>query len=396
MLSKNAPRLDGSYDHNRQVARLADETGLDFIMSMARYRGYGGETEHWRQALDSTTLMAALAEATSRAKIWTTVHTLLQNHAVVAKMIATLDQISPGRAGLNVVTGAYRGEFAQMGARPETVGHDDRYVLATEWIRAIKRLWTQTSLTMDGRYVQLDDCMSDPKPATRPFLVCAGTSGAGRRFTTEEMDGLFLSGGDRADLAIANRAAKDDAAAIGRSIRTYSMMTILFGETEAAAEAEAARYRKGLDEGALHGMMRAYGFLDGEIGQENAFVRKARSTFMTPHVLGTRETVIERQSERLRADLARGADADLSRLSRRDAGLRRAGPAGAAPALPVMRSGAPACLTPSTRRSAAAGSSPSIDARDTGDGADGARLEATAIVSVAHAGRKIPRDRAVL
>lgn len=296
ILSSNAPRLDGSYAYNRKVALLADSVGLDFIMSMAKYRGYGGETEHWRYALDSTALMAALAEATSRVKIWTTTHTLLQNPAVTAKMMATLDQISGGRAGLNVVTGAYKGEFAQMGAWPDDIGHDDRYALATEWIRAIKALWTQDHVTMDGRYFKLDDCMSDPKPATRPFLVCAGTSKVGMRFTSEEMDALFLSGGTIPELAAASRAAKDDANEIGRTIRTYSMMTILFGETDAAAEAEAARYRAGLDEGALRGMMRAYGFLDAEIGKENMFVQKARSTFMTPHVLGTPETVIDRLS----------------------------------------------------------------------------------------------------
>ena len=246
ILSKNAPRLDGSYEYNRRVAKLADQHGLDFIMSMAKYRGYGGETEHWRYTLDSTALMAALAEATSRVKIWTTTHTLLQNPAVTAKMMATLDQISHGRAGLNVVTGAYRGEFAQMGAWPDNVGHDERYALATEWIRAIKALWTQDSVTTDGRFFHLDDCMSDPKPGTRPFLVCAGSSRVGMHFTSEEMDALFLSGADIPELAAASRDAKADAAKVGRAIRTYSMMTILFGDTDAAAEAEAARYRAGL------------------------------------------------------------------------------------------------------------------------------------------------------
>ena len=297
ILSKNAPRLDGSYDYNRKVALLAEEVGLDFIMSMAKYRGYGGETEHWRHTLDSTALMAALADATKRVKIWTTVHTLLQNPAVTAKMMATLDQISHGRSGLNVVTGAYRGEFAQMGAWPEGVGHDDRYALAYEWIRAIKALWTEEAVTMDGRFVHLDECMSDPKPASRPFLVCAGTSKVGMRFTSEEMDAMFLSGGDVAELAEASRNAKADAAGIGRAIRTYSMMTVVFGESEAAAEATAAHFRAGLDEGALRGMMRAYGFLDAEIGKENAFVQKSRSTFMTPHMLGTPADVVERLGE---------------------------------------------------------------------------------------------------
>lgn len=299
ILSRNAPPLDGSYAYNRKVAKLADATGLDFIMTMAKYRGYGGDTEHWRTALDATVTMAALAEATERVKIWTTVHTILQNPAVVAKMMATLDQVSHGRAGLNVVTGAYKGEFAQMGAWPEGVDHDARYDLAEEWIRAIKALWAEQSVTMHGRYFTLDDCMSDPKPATQPFLVCAGTSGRGMRFSAEEMDGIFLAGGDAKQLRKASLDAKAVAAAIGRTMRTYSMMTIVFEASDAAAEATAAHFRAGLDEGALVGMMRAYGFLDAEIGKENAFVEKSRSTFMTPHVLGTPGTVAERLGDLL-------------------------------------------------------------------------------------------------
>jgi pyrimidine oxygenase len=297
IISKNAPALDGSYDYNLKAAKLAEDIGLDFIMAMAKYRGYGGETQHWHTSLDSPMMMAGLAQATSRVKVWATVHTILQNPAVTAKMIATLDQISHGRAGLNVVTGAYKGEFSQMGAWPEGVDHDERYVLATEWIQAIKALWTEPSVTMDGKYFTLDDCMSDPKPAVSPFLVCAGTSKIGVEFTSREMDALFLSGGDVADLAKASADAKAGAAAMGAKIRTYSMMTVVFGETDAAAEETAAHFREGFDEGALHGMMRAYGFLDNEIGKENAFTQKARSTFMTPHVLGSPETVIERLSE---------------------------------------------------------------------------------------------------
>jgi pyrimidine oxygenase len=299
ILSRNAPKIDGSYAYNREVARLADGMGLDFIMSMAKYRGYGGDTEHWRHALDATVTMAALAEVTRSSKIWTTVHTILQNPAWVAKMIATLDQVSEGRAGLNVVTGSYRGEFAQMGAWPEGVDHDARYDLATEWIRAIKALWTQERVTQAGRYFTLDDCMSDPKPATRPFLVCAGTSERGMSFTAQEMDALFLSGGDAAALRKASDAAKAVAAAHGRRIRTYSMMTVLTAATAAEAMATARHYRDGLDEGALAGMMRAYGFLDAEIGRENAFVEKARSTFMTPHVEGTPADVAMRLGDLL-------------------------------------------------------------------------------------------------
>src|SRR3979411_2700318 len=68
VLSSTAPRLGGSSEDNTQVALLAEEIGLDFIMSMAKWRGYGGVTEHWRYSLDSQMLMAALATQTRHVK----------------------------------------------------------------------------------------------------------------------------------------------------------------------------------------------------------------------------------------------------------------------------------------------------------------------------------------
>lgn len=297
ILSRNKPVLDGSYAYNRKVAIAAEEAGLDFIMSMSKFRGYGGDTEHWNSSLDPIVLMAALAEVTSRVKVWTTIHTIVQNPAVAAKMLATLQQVSNGRAGLNIVTGSYKGEFAQMGMWPEGVDHDARYDLAYEWIRAIKALWTEDSVTTNGKYFQLDQCESWPKPDTQPFLVCAGSSKKGMRFTSDELDAIFLSGGDSAELARASQQAKEDAAELGRAVRTYSMLTVVFGDSDAEAKATADHFREGLDEDALKGMMRAYGFLDAEIGKENAFVKKSRSGFMTAAVLGTPASVIEQLTE---------------------------------------------------------------------------------------------------
>lgn len=293
ILSSNTPTLDGSYSYNREVARLADEAGYDFIMAMAKWRGYGGETQHWCYSLESQMLMAGLAEVTSRVKVWATCHTLLQNPAVTAKMMTTLDHISGGRAGLNVVNGSYKGEFDQMGAWREDLGHDERYDYAEEWIECIKRLWKESSVTYDGKYFRLDDCQSDPKPMAdpRPFLVCAGTSGRGMRFTVDQMDAIFLSGKDNAELAEKSRLAKSMAAESGRSIKTYTMMTLVIGETDEAAQATAAHYVDGFDEGAWQGMMRAYGFLDAEIGKQNAMTEKSRSGFMSAHIIGSVETV---------------------------------------------------------------------------------------------------------
>lgn len=299
ILSRNKPELDGSYAYNRQCAVLAEAAGLDFIMSMSKFRGYGGETKHWDSSLDPIVLMAALSEVTHKTRIVTTLHTLLQNPAVAAKMMATLQQVSGGRAGLNVVTGSYKGEFAQMGAWPEDVNHDQRYDLAYEWVRAVKALWSEDSVTLKGDYFTLDDCESWPKPEQRPFLVCAGSSEIGMRLTSEEMDAIFLSGGTGAELAKNSDRAKAIAAEYGRNIRTYSMMTLVIDESDAAAKSRAELYAAGLDEGALAGMMRAYGFLDAEIGKENDFTRKARSSFMSAQIVGSAKSVTEQLGELL-------------------------------------------------------------------------------------------------
>ena len=291
ILSTNSPIREASWDYNRKTAILAEEIGLDFVMSMAKWRGYGGVTQQWRYALDSQMLMAALATQTKRVRIITTVHTLLQNPAVTAKMIATLDHISNGRAGLNIVTGAYKGEFEQMQAWRETVGHDERYDLADEWITIIKRLWTEDSVTSQGKYFTMEDCQSDPKPISPPFLVCAGTSTRGMRFTADQADAMFCTGKDHDEMAQVSRDMKAMAREAGRSIKTYTMLNLVIGETEAAAQAEADLYRAGFDLEACKGMMRAYGFLDSEIGKENAFVAKARSGFMSAHLIGSAENI---------------------------------------------------------------------------------------------------------
>lgn len=294
ILSSNKPVVDGSYESNRKIALLAEESGFDFIMAMAKWKGFGGVTEHWRHSLESQILMAALAAITKRVRIVATVHTLLQNPAVTAKMIATLDQISGGRAGLNVVNGSYKGEFEQMGAWRANVGHDERYDLADEWMQIIKRLWSEDQVSFAGEYFTMTECESDPKPARQPFLVCAGTSHRGMRFTIEQMDAIFAGGKDDEETAQISKAIKAMAAEIGRTIKTYTMMTLVIGETDEEAQGQADRFRAGFDEEACKGMMRAYGFLDSEIGKENAFVQKARSGFMSSHLVGSPATITQK------------------------------------------------------------------------------------------------------
>ncbi|HSS14421.1 MAG TPA: LLM class flavin-dependent oxidoreductase, partial [Rhizomicrobium sp.] len=235
------------------------------------------------------TMMAGVAAITKRVKVWATLHAILHNPAVAAKMIATLDQISGGRAGLNIVAGAYRGEFEQMDAWDASLGHDARYDLTEEWTRIVKRLWAEPSVTFKGRYFDFKDSVSEPKPLKPPFLICAGMSARGFESSVREADGCFIGGRNEAETRDASRRAKTLAAKLGKPIRTYCMMTVIAAPTDAEAEARAQTYRDGLDEGAVLGMLESYGVpLSGEGG--NAMTARAQGAFMTQAVIGSPAT----------------------------------------------------------------------------------------------------------
>jgi pyrimidine oxygenase len=288
IISKSAPRLDGLWRQNLEASLAAEAAGLDFVMSMGKWRGFGGETNHWGTSMESLTMMAAVAQATSRIKVWATVHTLLHNPAVTAKMITTLDHISGGRAGLNIVAGAYKAEFDQMGAWDPSLDHDERYALAEEWTTIVKRLWSEPSVNFDGRYFTMKDCVSEPKPLSRPRpdLICAGMSMRGLRFAVQAADICFIGGRTPEERREASRGAKRIAAEYGLTTKTYMMCTVIHGETDAAAEALVERYRDGVDMGAVIEMLRSWGVPPERLTS----VAQAQGAFMTHTVVGAPST----------------------------------------------------------------------------------------------------------
>jgi pyrimidine oxygenase len=292
IVSRTTPLLDGGWAQNRDAALSAEREGLDFVMSMGKWRGFGGDTDHWGASLESVTMMAGIAALTSRVKIWATLHAILHNPVVAAKQIATLDHISGGRAGLNIVAGAYRGEFEQMGAWDETLDHDARYDLAEEWTAIVKQLWREGRVDFRGRHFTVTDCVSEPKPLRRPDLICAGMSARGFEFSVREADICFIGGRDTAETREASLRAKELAARLGKPIKTHAMCTVIYGGTDAAAEATAQRYRDGLDEGAVLGMLESYGASLG--GGDNAMVARAKGAFMTQTVIGAPGTCAQK------------------------------------------------------------------------------------------------------
>lgn len=291
--SETAPHPEADYDYNKEAAQIAEEIGLDFIMSMMKWRGFGGTTDHWGRSLESMTMMAGLAEATERVKIWATVNANVHNPAVAAKMFVTLDRISHGRAGMNIVAGAYPDEFRQMGLWEEDLSKEERYRKLEEWTTAVTRLWAEGSVTMHGEYYTLTDCQSRPHPINRPTIISAGASPSGRAFQSRFADGAFLSAENLEEMGEKSREVHDTAAAMGRRIKTYSMLNVVMAETDARAQDRVRRFGEGIDREALANMRTTWGWsrervvawaetLDGE------------AAFQTPFVSGAPDTVVER------------------------------------------------------------------------------------------------------
>jgi pyrimidine oxygenase len=293
MVSTTAPHPQATYEYNKRVALDAERVGLDFIMSMAKWRGFGGTTDHWGETLESMTMMSALAEATERVKIWATMHANIHNPAVAAKMYSTLQQVSGGRAGMNIVNGSYADEFEQMGAWDPSMTHDDRYAMTEEWTRAVTRLWTEDSVTLDGRYVHLTDCESHPRPAVRPTIISAGRSASGREFQAAYADGAFLGADSLEEMRDYSRDVHARARELGRAVKTYSMLTIVLDDTDESAARKAAEYGAGLDREALAKMRVSWGI---PLDQARAWAEDAEGerAFQTPYVTGSADTIVAR------------------------------------------------------------------------------------------------------
>lgn len=249
--SQNSPEIPGTYKSILEITLLAEQMGFDFALTPSTWRGYDGETRFSQVSLESVTAMAGLAQATSRIRIWATVHMMIWPPAIVAKMIATLDQIAPKRVGLNLVTGSNPKALSHMGLWRD-LDHSQRYELGEEWIQLVRRLWAEDRVTHKGAYYETDDCMSYPKPIIPPTVVCAGMSERGFRFTVENCDAAFMTADDNEKSISRARRAKEIAQELRKpDFKTYGLVSLIPGATDREAEEKVRFYNEGGDRVAL-------------------------------------------------------------------------------------------------------------------------------------------------
>jgi len=188
---------------NKQVfidmARAAEEAGFDSIFSADTWSGHQRAAEragHHSPKPHAPLLAMAIFAVTEHIGVITTMHTTHHKPAHVARMGATLDAFSDGRWGWNVVTGFGQPEAELFGN--ESMGdHDERYVIAGEFVEIVKALWTEEEpIDVDGAYYRVRGRIKAPRPVQKPYplMISAGASSAGVGFASRYCDMLVVAG----------------------------------------------------------------------------------------------------------------------------------------------------------------------------------------------------------
>lgn len=253
-----------TWENNLAIAGMADEAGLEFMLPLGRWAGYGGETDHNGISFETMTWASGLLAGTKHIMAFGTVHVALINPIAAAKQMVTADHIGNGRFGLNIVCGWNKDEYGMFGV--ELKEHDRRYDQGAEWLQIVKRLWTEEEpFDYEGEFYSVKHARAEPKPISDPWpmLMSAGTSEAGLRFAADNAEFLFrgLNSVENAanDIAEVRSAAGARSADIGVFTNAY----IVCRSTQSEAEEYHHYYAvENADEGAVDTMYVGRGIRD--------------------------------------------------------------------------------------------------------------------------------------
>jgi FMNH2-dependent dimethyl sulfone monooxygenase len=234
-------RWSASWPDCLALARMADDAGIDFMLPIGRWKGYGGDSDFHGTTLETVTWATGLLGATSRIVVFGTVHAPLFHPLIAAKEFVTADHIGEGRFGLNLVAGWNEGEFEMFGVAQRD--HEKRYAYAQEWLDTVKRAWSEPgTFDVDGEFFKLKSVRAFPKPygGTRPIIMNAGSTGTGRAFALRNCDAFFTANSaSRTSLTAGAEQVeeiKTQARANGREIEVYTIGQVICRPTQQEAQ----------------------------------------------------------------------------------------------------------------------------------------------------------------
>jgi alkanesulfonate monooxygenase SsuD/methylene tetrahydromethanopterin reductase-like flavin-dependent oxidoreductase (luciferase family) len=203
---------------------------------VAKWRGYQGKANIYGRSFETLTHGAALGAITKRIAIFSTVHVPLLSPAFAAKAIATIDHVTHGRAGLNIVCGWNQAEFDLHGV---TIDAATRYDHGLEWFQVWSKLLEGgPEFDWDGRFFKLRRLRTDPVSVQRPRppVMSAGFSPKGRDFAARAADVLFLNVTELDQVPALLRDVADHMARYRREIAVLTMGHVVCRPTTRQAE----------------------------------------------------------------------------------------------------------------------------------------------------------------
>ena len=230
-------RWVASWENNLRLAQLADEIGIEAMVPIARWKGYGGESNPNGVSFESIAWASGLLAATRRIHVFCTVHVPLHHPLVAAKQMATADHIGRGRLGVNIVCGWNEDEFQMFGVSKKE--HDVRYEQGEEWWSIVKRIWAgEAPFAVEGTHYRLRHVEGSPTPYgdRAPLMMNAGSSETGRQFAIRHSD-MHFDAVETPEASTARIAeTKRLARAHGRAIQVWTPVGIVCRPTQKEAD----------------------------------------------------------------------------------------------------------------------------------------------------------------
>ena len=249
-------------DYYRWLTKRAEAAKLDFAFFGDGL--YISEKSHpnFLSRFEPLTLLAALAMETTHIGLAATLSTTYSDPYTVARQFASIDHLSRGRAGWNIVTSPLEGSALNY-SRPEHPEHDLRYRMADEYLEVAKGLWDSWEddafvrdkasgrfidaskmhrLNHRGEFYSVQGPLNISRcPQGRPVLIQAGSSEAGKDFAARQADAVFTGQASLEDGARFYQDVKQRAARFGRAPEEILIMPgcgPIVGSTMAEAEAK--------------------------------------------------------------------------------------------------------------------------------------------------------------
>jgi len=218
---------------------------------------------------DPILLVSAMAAVTRHLGFGISVNPTTEHPYLLARRFGTLDQLTNGRIGWNVVTG-YLDSAARAIGLPQQLQHDDRYDRADEFLEVLYKLlegsWQDGAVVADkarrvhtepaavrpvrhqGRYYNVEGVnLTAPSRQRTPVIYQAGTSDRGQLFAARHAEAVFISGNNKdivGESVVALRRAAVDAGRRPDDIKIVLGVTVVPGRTEAEARDKDAEYRR--------------------------------------------------------------------------------------------------------------------------------------------------------